>query len=314
MEDAFRNGGSNLWGIGSTLEGLNVNQVMYEYVLEKAWSAGPVDEDKWIRNWAMRRCGKADKNVEDAWQILLKKVYISPAVNSFPSMNVRPGFTGQVKKSDIPVDYDNKDLLEAWRLMLNSHAQTRASYKYDLVNVGRQVLVNYFSVLRNKFTVDYEQQNLKSLEVDSLKMMELFTDLDSLIGTQSSFLLGKWLSDAESFGKDQNEKRYYQKDARTILTTWGKPGQRSLNDYANRSWSGLIKDYYAIRWEMFIHNTMIALGKNIPFDKIAFNESLNVFESKWIQKNKKYPNKPSGDAIKISKKLLEKYAPEINQN
>ncbi|MEO6948823.1 MAG: alpha-N-acetylglucosaminidase [Ginsengibacter sp.] len=312
MEDAFRNGGSNLWGIGSTLEGLNVNQVMYEYVLEKAWSNGPTDVDQWIRNWVMRRCGKADKNVEEAWEVLLNKVYVSPTVNSFPIMNVRPGFKGQTKKSDIPLEYENKDLLEAWRLLLNSDSKERASYKYDLVNIGRQVLVNYFSVMRDKFTVDYEQRNFLSLKSDSIRMMELFTDLDSLVGTQSSFLLGKWLSDAKSFGKNQSEKHYYEKDARTILTTWGKPGQRALNDYANRSWSGLINDFYAVRWEMFIHNAMNALRENVPFDKVAFNENLNAFESKWIQKNEKYPNKPSGDAIQISKRLFEKYAPEIN--
>ncbi|MEO6706784.1 MAG: alpha-N-acetylglucosaminidase TIM-barrel domain-containing protein, partial [Ginsengibacter sp.] len=314
MEDAFRNGGSNLWGIGSTLEGLNVNQVMYEYVLEKAWSKGPTDVDQWIRNWAVRRSGKADKNVEEAWEVLLNKVYISPAGNSFPIMNVRPGFKGHTKKSDIPVEYENKDLLEAWRLLLNSDSKERASYRYDLVNIGRQVLVNYFSVLRDKFTVDYEQRNLKSLKADSLRMMELFTDLDSLVGTQSSFLLGGWLSDAKSFGKNKKERRYYQKDARNILTSWGKPGQRGVYDYANRSWAGLINDFYAVRWEMFIHNAMTALRKNVPFDKDAFNSTLTPFESKWIEGDEKYPNKPSGDAIKISKKLFEKYAPEIKRN
>lgn len=311
MEDVFQNGGSNLWGIGSTLEALNVNQVMYEYVLEKAWSTGPVEVDQWIRNWTIRRCGKVDKNVEEAWQILLNKVYISPAVNSFPIINVRPGFKKQVKKSAIPFDCENKDLLEAWRLLLNSRAQARASYRYDLVNIGRQVLVNYFSVLRDKFTIDYEQRILKSLEIDSLKMMELFTDLDSLVGTQSSFLLWKWLSDAESFGKNKKENRYYQKDARNILTTWGKPGQRALNDYANRSWSGLIKDFYGTRWEMFIRQVMESVRENVSFNKEAFYTDIISFEKDWVSQNKRFPHLPSGDAVSISERLFKKYSGEI---
>ncbi len=40
MENAFEKGGANLTGIGSTLEGFDVNPFMYEYVFEKAWSNG----------------------------------------------------------------------------------------------------------------------------------------------------------------------------------------------------------------------------------------------------------------------------------
>jgi hypothetical protein len=56
------------------------------------------------------------------------------------------------------------------------------------------------------------------------------------------------------------------------------------------------------------------LRKNIPFDKEALDVTLTTFESKWVQKDEKYPNKPSGNAIKLSKKLFEKYSPEIKRN
>ena len=36
LADVFNNGGPKFEGIGSTLEGLNVNQFMYEFVLDKA--------------------------------------------------------------------------------------------------------------------------------------------------------------------------------------------------------------------------------------------------------------------------------------
>ena len=52
MENTFVNGGNNLTGIGSTLEALDVNSLMYEYVFEKAWADGPTDVDRWIRKWA----------------------------------------------------------------------------------------------------------------------------------------------------------------------------------------------------------------------------------------------------------------------
>jgi alpha-N-acetylglucosaminidase len=68
-----------VWGLGSTLEALDItNPMMYEFVLEKAWSPDSVDLNAWIDKYAQRRCGQPDKNAEAAWKILLEKVYIKP--------------------------------------------------------------------------------------------------------------------------------------------------------------------------------------------------------------------------------------------
>jgi len=75
INDTFKNGGTNLSGVGCTLEGLDMNPMMYEYVLEKAWNDKPTDVNQWIRNWAIRRCGETDKNVEKAWELLFNKIY-----------------------------------------------------------------------------------------------------------------------------------------------------------------------------------------------------------------------------------------------
>ena len=47
IDDALANGGDNLVGMGSTLEGFGVNMFMYEYILERAWDTGISDRD-WI--------------------------------------------------------------------------------------------------------------------------------------------------------------------------------------------------------------------------------------------------------------------------
>lgn len=57
IENAYRNGGSNFWGIGSTLESFDVNPFMYEYVFEKAWDYRLTD-DQWIAALADRHFGK----------------------------------------------------------------------------------------------------------------------------------------------------------------------------------------------------------------------------------------------------------------
>lgn len=310
MEDVFRNGGSHLWGVGSTLEGFDVNPLMYDYVLEKAWSTGPVDLDRWIRHWADLRCGAADPHAEQAWEILYKKVYVSPAVHRSPLTNARPSFRKNGKWTDPYIDYDNRDLLEAWGLLLASDVRGRATYQYDLANVGRQVLGNYFGELRDRFTLDYQAKDLEAMRQDSGRMIGVIRDMDTLVGTQSSFLLGKWLDDAGALGRTPAEKRYYRQDARNILTTWGGAAQ-SLNDYANRCWSGLLSDFYGTRWKMFLHDALSAVRGRDTLDEKAFYDRVTAYEWNWVKKDRAYRDKPAGDAYLISQALYQKYKAAI---
>lgn len=315
MENAFENGGRNLWGIGSTLEGFGVNPIMYEYVFEKAWSKGPVDVTEWVNKWSTRMIGKNNENEKAGWNLLLKTAYTSPPTLGQATLtNARPSFTGHGNwTTDPKIDYQNSDLLRAWGLLLKVSNPERDSYKYDIVNIGRQVLGNYFSVIRDKFTSDYNLRDVAALNADRSKMLELFDDMDKLLSTESSFLLGKWLQQAKDFGVNEKEKRYYEHDARTIITTWGTKGQ-SLNDYANRSWAGLTKSYYRERWKMFMNDAIAATRNKIKFNEKAFHDKVTNFEVEWTYKNDIYSDKPSGNAVQIAKSLYEKYAPLIKAN
>ena len=137
-------------------------------------------------------------------------------------------------------------------------------------------------------------------------MIGLINDLDRLVATQSSLLLGKWLKDAGNMGENEVEQAYFRRDARTILTTWGGQGQ-SLNDYANRSWSGLLSDFYAARWKMFINGVITAVRSDVPLDEKAFQAEVEAFEWRWVQEDKRFPAEPSGDAVGISEELYNKY-------
>lgn len=66
LADALKNGGSNLKGVGSTLEGIDLNQFMYEFVLDKAWNSGQTDKE-WFLKLADRRTGKVSPEARKAW-------------------------------------------------------------------------------------------------------------------------------------------------------------------------------------------------------------------------------------------------------
>ena len=67
IENALKETHGLMNGIGSTLEGLDCNPLMYEFVLDKAWT--PLySEKQWIDKWADRRLERADKRYRQAWQ------------------------------------------------------------------------------------------------------------------------------------------------------------------------------------------------------------------------------------------------------
>jgi len=314
MENAFNNGGANLWGIGSTLEGFDMNPMMYDYVFEKAWSAGPVDVNKWVDSWAERRIGSNDEHVKKAWQILLKTVYApKDHLGAATLTNAKPGLTGHGNWTTNPaIDYKNSELLEAWHQLLQANEKTNANYNFDVVDVGRQVLGNYFSTLRDEFTDSFNKKDIAGMETARKQMLALFDDEDRLLATHSSFLLGKWIGDARRLGVTAQEKNYYEKDARTIITIWGGK-DRSLNDYANRGWAGLTQSFYKQRWAMFLDAVISSAKENKTFDEKAFTTTLNAFEDGWVLRHDKFSAVPVGSSMAVGKALYDKYAVLINK-
>ncbi len=314
INNALKNGGENLIGIGSTLEALNVNPVVYEYVFEKVWESDSTDVNEWMGLWADRRTGYKDENVRKAWKILLDEVYQyphPPYTGQATLTNARPTLTGHGNWSTNPqIHYSNKELFHAWELMLNAKDRSRDSYGYDVVNVGRQVIGNHFLELRDQFNSHYNSKNLNSLRITGTMMKELFNDLERMLATRPSFLLGDWLEDARKFGVDSAEAAYYEKNARNIITTWGGAAH-PLNDYANRNMAGLMDTYYGRRWEMFIDDVIASVEKGEQFDEKAFFEEVTKFEFDWVDGTEKYLRQPVGNSVAIAEQLMKKYKTQI---
>ena len=311
IENVFNEGGENFAGIGSTLEGFDVNPFMYEYVFDKAWDTA-VPDNRWIENLADRRAGKVDSHARKAWKLLYDSIYTQPAqLGQGTLTNARPSFKGHGNWTTQPfITYDNKTLLQAWGEMLQADPVPNDLYHFDVVNLGRQVLGNYFSVLRDRFTHAYDRRDKKELELTGQQMVELLTDLDTLLSTHSAFSFGRWLEKARQIGDNKAEQDYYELNARTLLTTWGDKDQ-SLNDYANRTWAGLVRDYYLTRWKMFIDDVTTAVNEGKDFDEDAFYRKVTEFELSFTEQTGDYPDCPQISPIETAKQLYQKYRPQI---
>lgn len=141
-------------------------------------------------------------------------------------------------------------------------------------------------------------------------MISILNDLDLLLSSHSSFLFGKWIQDASQFGINKDEIAYYRKNARCLLTTWGEKGT-SLNDYANRSWSGLTNGYYRARWEMFINDVYAAVEQGTEFDQKQFNQKMIDWEQDFVDNDFISADIARKDGVKTAKRLMEKYKKQI---
>lgn len=314
IENVWRNGGENFEGIGSTLESFDVNPFMYEYVLEKAWESRLTDE-QWIEALADRRYGSVNEQARAAWRELLNKVYTEHArLGQGMLTNARPTLKGHGNWTTNPrIGYRNEDLFGIWKTLLKAgKGSSRDAYVFDVVNLGRQVLGNYFGRVRDEFAEAYDARDTLLLALKGHEMLEILSDLELLLSCHPTFSFGRWIRGAESFGRQADEKAYYKKNARTLLTTWGERGQ-SLNDYANRSWSGLMNGYYTPRWEMFVREVIKSLREGIPFDEKKFDGLMKDFEYDWVEHDFVSSDRAREDGCEIAAQLMEKYKARIEK-
>ena len=309
IENTFANGGDNLRGIGSTLEGFDCNPFMYQFIFEKAWDF-PAHQnlETYSKVLADSRTGKADENARAAWSKLLKDIYIAPTVPGHsPIHNLRPSFARSSSyHSSVKFTYQNEDLREVIRLLLAADGSGSA-YEFDLVNLTRQYMSNAFEADFAAYKTAWEQKDKTAMDALRDKMLGTFDQLEELLSSQTYFLVGKWIADARSWGANEEEADYFESNARNLLTSWGDRGNL-LTDYADRSWAGLISTYYKGRWERFFQAVDQAYAEGAGFDKAHEDqllEELKDFEADWWQNRPgTFPATPTGNSVELVKKAL----------
>ena len=306
---------TNCVGVGSTLEGLNVNPEIYEMVLEMPWRGDEtVNADTLITRYAERRGVANDDAVMGGWQMLRQNVLVDSAVgiwNHCVVFQVSPvmNLTKRFWSTNPGIPYANIDLAIALNRMFHANADSRKSdaYQFDVVNLTRQVLGNYGTVLHTRMMEAYYRKDQTAFRRYSDEFIQLGLEIDSLLATRHEFLLGKWLADARSWGATPAEKEYYERDAREIITTWHKAGG-GLTDYSNRQWNGLLRSYYLPRWKEFISRLDNTLSTDKAFDDKAFAAWCSSFEQNWVDNpSAGFSETEKGDAVKRAYELFGKY-------
>ena len=305
IERALRECGDNLVGIGSTLEGLDVQQFPYEYILEKAWDYGKTDQQV-INELADRHAGRESQPVREAWKLLYDSVlditpgnFAAPLPCSYPAMD----------KESRTVKYNPRHLLAVWDLLLEQDAVTTGAMTIDLIWVGRQLLGDLFFVEKQTFDKAYRQRDRATFFAQSDLLFELLSDLDNLNSHHPQATLAQWLQQARDLGKTDKVKDYYEMNARRLITTWGG----SLNDYACRNWNGLMWDYYGGRWEIYIREVTVGIISGHDLDEEHMRSAIDKFQEKWVTSTEEVVQGSSDlDILTHSRQLREKYRQQLD--
>lgn len=304
--------GETLRGVGLTMEGSENNPVMYELLTELPWRPEPFEKEEWVRKYATARYGKADPVVQEAWLLLSRSVYNCPAASVQQGTHesvfcARPSLDAyQVSSwSEMKDYYDPADVIRAASLLVSAADRYRghANFAYDLTDVLRQALAEKGRLTLKVVSAAYRAADKTLFRQAAGRFMQLIDRQDELLATRPEFTVGRWIRQARERGTTPEEKDLYEWNARVQITTWGNrtaADEGGLRDYAHKEWSGILKDFYRMRWQTYFDYLSASLeGKNPP--PIDFY----ALEEPWTKATNPYPSEPVGETIPVAKKIFE---------
>jgi alpha-N-acetylglucosaminidase len=303
-----------LAGIGMTMEGLGTNPIVPDFVMGQVWRDAVPDVTRWTRDYVTRRYGRFNASAWSAWRLLLATAFRSSAQTG-DFLAERPQFyvKGKAYRTEPVVPYDPGVLAAALDSLLAAAPTLGGSdaYRYDVVNLTRQVLGQLGLPLVNKVEDAYKKKDRDALRGAESQVEGLLGDLDTLVGTRPEFLLGTWLADAKRWGSTVAERRLYEWNARNIITLWGTKCTEDQNDdlnlYAFKEWEGMFTSYFLPRWQTFFRGLNASLDSGTVFNREPFAAASCEWEKRWSRDTKSFPTKPVGDPIATARRLVGKW-------
>lgn len=240
-------------GYGSLSEGFFTNPVCYdlfEDMMMRPLGTELTDDElaAWLDNWVDKRYDLTNSKLHEAWRILSETAYACPnrqegAVDNLicavPKWDVVCARTWAPKTG---LYYDASKLEKALTLMeeVAANVSLTEAFKCDLYDLRRQVRANKLRALLPRLKDDAASRE------EFLAIGESMCEPDAYV--PEKFRLSYWEDLARRRAGERGVKAW-----RRMITTWVNDsfGHTSLEDYANREYPELIRDYYLPRWRKF---------------------------------------------------------------
>jgi alpha-N-acetylglucosaminidase len=314
-------------GTGLTMEAIDQNPIVYEFMMQMSYSQNPPKVDQWVDDYAVRRYGldaiaadhreNAKALASNAWKGLLANNYEgeTPVCHHYCH---RESILTQKPSLSLAQTTGNQagPLVEVWALFSDARQSTNVSssveldatnaMEYDLVDVGRQVLANLFYDYYGLMLAAFYRGDKVNFASIARDMMSLLSDLDDLLSSHRSYLLGNWISSARAWGEDATESDLMDYNARNQITLWGDVGE--IDDYAMKQWGGLVGEYYQHRWALFFKFATAALNEGTTFDTNAFQQQeIQIGQTFCRDYSHVFPTEAQGNTLELSRKLQSRW-------
>ena len=304
--------GKTLKGVGMTMEGIENNPVMYELLCELPWREQRFSKDEWLEGYLKARYGKSDSQVSQAWMLLSNTIYNCPAASTQQGTHesilcARPSWKAyQVSSwSEMSDYYDPADVIRAAGMMVDAAERFRGNnnFEYDLVDIVRQAVAEKGRLMYRVLVDAYKAGDRELFKLSSDRFLRLILMQDRLLATRSEFKVGRWLESARNLGSTEEEKDWYEWNARVQITTWGNRNAADyggLRDYAHKEWNGLLKDFYYMRWKLYFDFLSQRIEGKTPAE-IDFY----AIEEPWTKAANPYSAEAEGDCIEVAKQVMQ---------
>ncbi|MEU9100816.1 alpha-N-acetylglucosaminidase [Streptomyces sp. NPDC048361] len=299
---------SALDGIALMPEGADNNPAAFALFSDLPWTDGPLDLAEWFRQWPRYRYGADDAHAASAWDVLRRTAYGTTRADSWSEgadglFGARPDLNALSAAYFSPhqLRYDAAEFAKALPALLAVAPALRTStaYRYDLLDVARQILSNRSRLLLPGIRAAYEAKDTARFARLTGEWLDDMALLERVVATDRGHLLGRWLADARSWGVTAQEKDRLEYDALTLLTVWGPRAAADdghLRDYANREWSGLVGGLYTLRWRTYFDTLTTALTTGRPPAPVDWY----ALEDTWVRTHPPFPTEPKGDIVKVA--------------
>lgn len=299
--------GKTLKGVGMTMEGIENNPVMYELLCELPWREQRFSKDEWLEGYLKARYGKSDSQVSQAWMLLSNTIYNCPAASTQQGTHesilcARPSWKAyQVSSwSEMSDYYDPADVIRAAGMMVDAAVRFRGNnnFEYDLVDIVRQAVAEKGRLMYRVLVDAYKAGDRELFKLSSDRFLRLILMQDRLLATRPEFKVGRWLESARNLGSTEEEKDWYEWNARVQITTWGNrvaADDGGLHDYAHREWNGLLRDFYYLRWKTWLDEQLKSFEGGQP-KAIDFYAQ----EEPWTLKHNSYASEAEGNPVDIA--------------
>ena len=282
--------GSGLVGVGSTMESLGHDPLVWALLADVRWSGEVDDLDGWVEAWVDRRYARSSPALHASWRAIVGLCYRDGAASGPPTSVVmsRPSLAGDLRPR-LPLNLTTPDrsthraaeLLEAWEPLVDSLAERASPALHrDVVEIGLDVLARHAAGALESSIAAVRAGDPRALAAGRDRFVGLVEAMDGLAASHPDFRLETWVAQARSAGATPARQLELEQDARRLLTVWVEPGHQ-LSDYAGRHWAGLLAGYYLPRWTCWFDALERELA-GAPRDAAAFDRVLAELELAWL--------------------------------